>query len=305
MTTMHPGTRLTALRRFAMSITAFNVVGHLFLGFEQAPITPIVTVLVAYLVDLLMETLDARAHGRTPGYVGGWHQVVNFLLPSHIGALAVAMLLYGNSSLWPYIFAITLGVCTKYVLRIRIRGRLRHFLNPSNAGIAATLALFPWVGLAPPYHFTNETSGTLDWLLPLGILMAGTMLNAGLTGKLPLILGWAGGFAAQAVLRWALFDHALFAALLPMTGMAFVIFTNYMITDPGSTPTRPRNQFVFGAATAAVYGILVLNGVVFGFFFALVVVCALRGIVLVAATRGWTAPRVSTGGVAIAGGDPR
>ncbi|WP_093587771.1 hypothetical protein [Lentzea waywayandensis] len=300
-----PDKRLMALRRFAMSITAFNVIGHLVLGFEQSPITPITTVLVAYAVDLLLETLDARAHGRTPGYAGGWLKMLNFLLPSHIGGLAVAMLLYGNTSLWPYIFAVTAGISTKYVLRLRVRGRKRHFLNPSNAGIALTLVLFPWVGIAPPYHFTNEPTGAIDWILPLAILGAGTMINAKLTGKLPLILGWVGGFAAQAVLRWAVFDHALLAALLPMTGLAFVIFTNYMITDPGSTPRSRRNQVLFGLATAFTYGVLVLNGVVFGFFFALVIVCILRGAVLLTAELRSASAERATGRASLAGVDGR
>ncbi|MGQ0838122.1 enediyne biosynthesis protein UnbU [Actinokineospora sp.] len=285
-----PDRRIKALRRFAMSITAFTVLGHLLLGFEQSPVTPIVVVLAAYCVDLLMETVDARVCGRTPAYAGGLLPMANFLLPSHIGGLATAMLLYGNTSLWPYLFAVTVGVCSKYVLRIRVHGRPRHFLNPSNAGIALTLVLFPWVGIAPPYHFTNNTGGALDWLLPLAIMAAGTMLNVGLTGKAPLIAGWVLGFAGQAVVRWALLDHALVPALVPMTGLAFVIFTNYMITDPGSTPTAPCRQVLFGLTTAAVYGVLVSAGVVFGFFFALVITCALRGLGLALANRH-AAPR--------------
>jgi hypothetical protein len=291
--------RVRALRRFALSITLFTVAGHLVLGFEQSPITPVGAVLASYASALLLERLDSWAARRPCEYAGGAGAVATFLLPPHITALACAMLLYGNTSLWPYLFAVIVANSTKYVVRVRVRGRSRHFLNPSNAGIVATLLLFPWVGIAPPYHFTNFVTGTIDWLVPLAILALGTMLNAKLTGKTPLILGWVGGFAAQAVLRWLLFDHALVGALLPMTGVAFIIFTNYMITDPGTTPVRPRNQVVFGAVTALGYGLLVLSGVVFGLFFALAITCVLRGLVLVAAPRlnalravARTAPRV-------------
>ncbi|MFY7070557.1 enediyne biosynthesis protein UnbU [Nocardiopsis changdeensis] len=273
-------TRVMALRMFATSITVFTVLGHLLLGFEQAPVIPVVALLTGYAVDLLMETLGARAEGRAPGYAGGAGALVTYLLPTHIAGLACAMLLWGNESPWPYMFAVTVAVAGKHLIRIPVGGRLRHVLNPSNFGIAVTLVLFPWVGIAPPYHFTNNTSGTLDWLLPLGVLMAGTMLNVRLTGRWPLILGWVGGFAAQAVVRWLVLDHALVAALLPMTGLAFILFTNYMITDPGTTPSRPRNQVVFGVSVAAVYGLLVTWHIVFGLFFALVIVCALRGALL-------------------------
>jgi hypothetical protein len=272
--------RIKALRRFALSITVFNIVGHLFLGFEQSPITPIATVLASYAAALLMERLDSWAHQRAPEFAGGTGNLVTFLLPAHIAGLACAMLLWGNISLWPYLFAVVVANVGKYLVRIRIGGRLRHVLNPSNTGIALTLVLFPWVGIAPPYHFTNNVSGGVDWLLPLGVLMLGSMLNAKLTGRVPLILAWLGGFVAQAVVRWLVFDHALVGALLPMTGLAFILFTNYMITDPGTTPSRTRNQICFGLTAAAVYSVLVLSGISFGLFFALVITCGLRALVL-------------------------
>ncbi|WP_433272530.1 enediyne biosynthesis protein UnbU [Actinosynnema sp. CS-041913] len=277
--------RTKALARFATTITIFTVVGHLLLGFEQSPITPVVAVLTGYATVILFETLDAWAHDRRPGYAGGRRSMVVFLLPAHITALACAMLLWGNSSVWPYVFAVAVANGSKYLFRVRVRGKARHVFNPSNFGIAVVLVLFPWVGIAPPYQFTSNTVGALDWLLPLGILMFGTMLNVGLTGKWPLILAWVAGFAAQAVVRWAVLDHALLGALLPMTGLAFVLFTNYMITDPATSPLRVGNQVVFGLTTAAVYGVLVVSEVSFGLFFALVITCLLRGVVQYAAPR--------------------
>jgi hypothetical protein len=277
--------RVAALLRFAVSITAFTALGYLFFGFEQAPITPIVCLATGYGVALLLETIDSWAHGRRPDYAGGWRSLGVFLLPPHITALSCTILLYANSVLWPYVFAVAVGISCKYVFRFRTGGKMRHFLNPSNTGISLTLILFPWVGIAPPYHFTNWLHGTLAWLVPVGILMAGTMLNAKLTGKMPMILAWVLAFACQAVLRWAVVDQALIGALLPMTGVAFILYTNYMITDPGSTPTKRRSQIVFGVTVAVLYGILVVSGVVFGLFFALLITCVLRGVVLFAAAR--------------------
>ncbi|MFE2756021.1 enediyne biosynthesis protein UnbU [Actinosynnema sp. NPDC059335] len=271
--------RVQALTRFAVSITVFNIVGHAFLGFEQAPITPVVAALTSYAAALAFESLDAWAYRRRPEFAKGRRSFVVFLLPAHITGLATGMLMWGNSSLWPYIFAIVVGNGSKYVLRLRVRGRLRHVLNPSNTGISVALLLFPWVGIAPPYHFTSFTTGAIDWLLPLAVLGAGTMINAKLTGRMPLILGWLGAFVAQAVLRWLLLDHNLIGALGPMTGLAFILFTNYMITDPATTPPAWRDQVFFGVTTGVVYGILVVSGVSFGLFFALVITCVLRGLI--------------------------
>lgn len=275
--------RVKALTRFAVSISVLTVLGQAFLGFEQSPITPVVCVLASYASALAFEALDSWAYRRRPEYAGGGRKLFEFLLPPHITALACAMLLYGNADLWPYVFAVIVGNGSKYLFRVRVNGRLKHFLNPSNTGIAAALVLFHWVGIAPPYQFTNNYHVIVPWALPLGILMLGTMLNSKLTGKMPLILAWVAGFVAQAIVRWALGQTALISALMPLTGVAFILFTNYMITDPGSTPFARRGQIIFGLSTAAIYGVLLWNGVVFGLFFALVIACILRGLVLVTA----------------------
>lgn len=275
--------RTAALRRFAMSITAFNIIGHLLLGFEQAFITPIAAVLLAYAVELGLETIDARARRRPAKYLGGWVKLMDFLLPAHISALACAMLMYANARLEPVLLAVVIAITSKYLFRVTVldrsgRSSVRHVLNPSNFGIVAVLLLFPWVGIAPPYHFTEFVSGPVDWIIPLAILSAGTMLNAKLTGKMPLILGWVGGFVAQALIRTAVDGTSTWSALLVMTGTAFILYTNYMITDPGTTPVAPWRQVAFGVGTAVVYGLLVSLHIVFGLFFALSIVCAIRGV---------------------------
>ncbi len=282
-----PGTatdpRLSALRRFALSITAFTIAGHLWLGFEQSYLTPVAGVLSAYAVNLALEWLDCRLRGVPVRYAGGPGALVTFLLPAHISGLACAMLLYGNESVMPTVFASTVAVAGKYVLRIPAGRGYRHLLNPSNLGIAVTLLCFRWVAIAPPYQFTENVSGPLDWLIPLAVLASGLLINLKLTRRGPLIAGWLGGFALQAVLRAAFVGDALVPALLPATGFAFILFTTYMITDPATSPTRRPAQVAFGAATGLTYGALVLAHVTFGLFYALVLVCLARGLVALVA----------------------
>jgi hypothetical protein len=62
-----------------------------------------------------------------------------------------------------------------------------------------------------------------------------------------------------------------------MTGVAFILFTFYMVTDPATTPERPAAQVAFGASVAVLYSLLVMSHVVFGLFVALVIVCVGRG----------------------------
>ncbi|MFF4221460.1 enediyne biosynthesis protein UnbU [Streptomyces abikoensis] len=280
--------RSKALRRFALSITVLNIVGLTWLGFEQAYATPFVAVGTAYATELLLETVDAAARRRRPRYLGPFGKVLDFMLPAHITGLACSMLLYANDRLWPIAFAAAVGIGSKYAVRARVRGKPQHVLNPSNTGIVATLLIYDWVGIAPPYEFTEYPPGVLRWIIPFAVLVAGTMLNAKLTLKTPLLLGWAGGFVLQALLRAAFTDAWLPGALSPMTGVAFILYTNYMISDPGTTPFAPRRQFAFGLGIAAAYGALMVLHITFGLFFALAVVCVVRWVALV--TLPLTAP---------------
>jgi enediyne biosynthesis protein E5 len=156
----------------------------------------------------------------------------------------------------------------------------QHVFNPSNFGITLTLLLFPSVGLAPPYHFTENLTGADHWLLPGGILLSGIVVHALFTGRLPLCLAWLLGFIAQALVRSAMFDIPWHVPLMPMTSSAFVLFTLYMIPDPATTPLDWRYQVCFGVAVAACYGLLLSLHIVFGLFFALFLVCLVRGCLL-------------------------
>jgi hypothetical protein len=270
--------RLGGLRRFAVAITVLNILGHTFFGFEQAWAQPLVALATAYSVEVLLEFIDARCNRRAPRFSGGGaRKFVEFLLSAHITGLACAMLLYANDRLGPVVFASAVAICSKVVLRAPAGGGTRHFFNPSNFGITVTLLVFSWVSVAPPYQFTENMTGAGDWILPAVIVCSGTFLNARFTHRLPLIAAWLGGFVAQAALRSLFLETPLGAALVPMTGVAFILYTFYMVTDPATTPGGKRDQIAFGLSVAAVYGLLMVTHVVFGLFFALTIVCAFRG----------------------------
>lgn len=277
MTKQPADPRFEALWRFAIAITLLNLLGHTLFGFEQAWAQPLVALVTAYILEIGLELIDARAQRRPPRFGGGLRALVSFLLPAHITGLAVAMLLYANDRLLPISFATAVAIGSKAIFRIPTARGSQHFLNPSNFGITVTLLLFPWIGIAPPYHFTENLVGAGDWILPGLIVASGSFLNTRFTKKIPLILGWLVGFMIQALLRSLIFNSAFGAALLPMTGLAFVLFTFYMITDPGTTPFEPKAQLLFGGAVAALYGVLMSFHIVFGLFFALTLICMMRG----------------------------
>ncbi|MGW2248881.1 enediyne biosynthesis protein [Kitasatospora sp. NPDC001660] len=270
-----------ALRRFAISITIFNILGYTVLGFEQPWTWPLIALATAYSTEIALELVGAKAEGRRPRFLGnGLPGVLEFLYPSHITGLALNMLTYVNDRVFVMMFGVVFAVSAKWVLRVPVRGRLRHYMNPSNFGIAAILVLFPWASIAPPYHFTEHTNTPFSWLIVLGILMSGTILNAKLTGRTWLIAGWLSAFALQAVLRGLIFGTSIQGALAMMTGVAFVLFTNYMITDPGTTPSKPANQMAFGAGVALIYALFMVAHIAYGIFFATALTCLIRGLYL-------------------------
>jgi len=276
--------RLGGLSRFALAITILNVAGHLFLGFEQSWLTPLVSLVTAYGTELIGETVESRINGRPARYSGSFVDLVKFLLPAHISALAIGMLLYAAENVAAIAFAAATAMASKYVFRVIVgwgeggRPLFRHVLNPSNFGISVTLLLFPTVGIAPPYQFTENTSGIVDWILPLIIICTGSYLNTKATGRIPLIIAWVSAFALQAILRSSIHGTPLVAGLLPMTGFAFILFTFYMITDPATSPSKTASQVGFATAVAALYALFMELHIVFGMFYALTLVTATRGV---------------------------
>jgi hypothetical protein len=272
---------ITALRRFAISITLFNIAGYVFLGFEQPWTWPLVAIATGYTVELVLEKIGARVEGRPPRYAGnGFKGLVEFLFPAHITSIALNMLIYVNDRIWVMMFAVTLAVAAKWILRAPVKGKLKHYMNPSNFGILMVLVLFPWGSIAPPYHFTEGLNDWGSWILPGIIIITGTMLNAKLTGRMWLIFGWLSVFALQAVVRGLVFDTAIPGALAVMTGVAFILYTNYMVTDPGTTPSKPAAQFLFGAGVAVAYGAFMVMHIAYGLFLATALVCLIRGMFL-------------------------
>ena len=276
-----PNMRLFALWYFTTLMILWNVLGHTVLGFEQSWATPVTAVAVAIGLHILLEIIDARAKGRDLRFASSFGAFMNFLPPAIIPGFACGMLLYANERLWPVVFAVTLSFASKVILRAPVGGgRYQHIFNPSNFGVAATLLLFPAVGFAPPYHFTSNVRGLWDTGLPLAVLITGIIIHALFTGRLPLVAAWIAGFIAQGMYRAHLADAPLFVPLMPMTSAAFILFTLYMIPDPATTPLKPARQVLFGFSVAMVYGAIQMMHFVFGLFFALVTVCALRGLSL-------------------------
>ena len=272
--------RLAALRRFAITITVLNLLGHTILGFENSWAQMIVALLMAYFTEILLETVDAVANRKAVRFAGGVTNFIDFLLPAHISGMAVSMLLYCGDQLLPFAFASAVAIASKALFTVKVNNSERHFLNPSNTGIALTVLLFPTIAPIMPWQFTENLSSGWSSAFPVIVVALGTFMNWRYTRRMPLVLGWVLAFAIQGEFRCLINGLPLIVGLVPITGVSFVLFTFYMITDPGATPSDWREQVIFGASTAVVYCFLVLAHIGFAFFYALFIVSFCRGVLL-------------------------
>src|SRR5258708_18948667 len=282
--------RLKALKRFAISITALNIVGHAVLGFETSVRQIFVAAATAYAVELILQAIGDWSQGQRPAFMGnGFNGLVVFLLPAHITGFAISMLLFAHDELLPYVLASAAAITSKAIFTVTVRGKPRHFLNPSNMGLVASILIYTKIGLAAPYQFTEQLAGLLYVILPCFILYTGSLLNGKLTRKMPLILAWVGAFILQAVVRHLLFGTWLSASLAPITGVPFVIFTFYMVTDPATSPMGTRGQIAFGILLGVIYGILMVLHQPFTLIVSLLILCIGRGATLYLFERGFFA----------------
>ncbi len=277
--------RLAGLRRFAVAISVLNILGHTVLGSSsrghswrsrwRAP-TPSSCF---WSSSTRGSTTGHPASAAT--FAPGWTSCCR---PISRG-LPAGMLIYANDQLWPFAFAAATAISSKALIRMSIKGSMRHVFNPSNLGITVTLLLFPMGrrGAALPVHREARRGGRL-----------GGPGDPGLPRDIP----------EPALHQADSADRRVARVLHPAGGGAHLL--PRCPDDPGADADHRRRvpslhvlhghrsrddakldggQIIYGASVAIVYSLLVVFHIVFGLFFALTIVCSLRAIALYVAER--------------------
>ena len=91
-------------------------------------------------------------------------------------------------------------------------------------------------------------------------------------GRLHICLTYVTAFAVLAAARAALTDVPFLASLAPITGPMYQLFIFFMITDPRTTVSRARGQYIVVLLVALVEMLLRLNGVIYAPLYALFLV---------------------------------
>ncbi|MBV9121281.1 MAG: RnfABCDGE type electron transport complex subunit D [Chloroflexi bacterium] len=178
-------------------------------------------------VDLLLKSMRGRAEFPDSALLTGW---------------IAAMVLSPAVPLGIPILAAAVAVTSKNLLR----GKRGHFLNPAAVGLLVIGVLMSteqswWGGL-----------GDLPSIGIVAALVSGWFI-AERVNKLPTVLAFLGVYIGLLTLGTIVGNPASFADAFrePMTGAA-VYFACFMLTDPPTSPARPRDQVWFAVIAAVV-----------------------------------------------------
>ena len=251
--------------------TTFNILGQTVLGFAILPSQIICAVITCSGWDMLFH--------RT--FYGKW------IIPKSglISGLGLALLLRGPGY-YPFLFAGTLAIASKHLLKIRGK----HIWNPTAFGI--TLALL-WV---PGTTFISSQwgrSAAIVWvILNLGMLIMYRVrrFDVVIAFSSAYFLSWLTWVLTNG---YGLNDYAFWRAYnLAMTPAA-LIFTFFMITDPRTSPATRVGRIIYCFATAILAVWFTVNGqpgLFYGFFIVLAFVPLLDWLLVGRSLRSYLPP---------------
>lgn len=165
--------------------------------------------------------------------------------------LIVAMILSPHEP-W-YVAAVTavVGVLSKYALRVKSA----NVFNPAALALVVTFYIFDtgqsWWGALP-----ELPTAALTVLFATGIYIANRV------NKMPAVLAFLGAHFLLFTITSFVSDAARVAELYREPDLhAALFFAFFMVTDPPTSPPKPRDQLVFGVITAVVsYAVFELVG---------------------------------------------
>lgn len=142
-----------------------------------------------------------------------------------------------------------LAVNSKYLFR----SRWANIFNPAAIALVASYFLFAsgqsWWGALP------------DLPLPfIAVLLAAVIFIARRVNKLPMLLVFTGAYFALFTFVAFIGDPAQVAEVFRVPNVnATLFFAGFMLTDPPTSPARPRDQVVYGLIVAFASVILYLS----------------------------------------------
>lgn len=153
-----------------------------------------------------------------------------------LSALIVAMVLSPHEPWWVVMVTALVAVGSKYLLRA---GKANLF-NPAALGLVATFYVF---------HTAQSWWGAMPEVSPLwiGLLVAVGVFTVQRVNKIPVVLAFLGTYYALFALAAFVGEPALVSEVYRTPDVqAALFFAFFMVTDPPTSPPRPRDHVIYG-----------------------------------------------------------
>lgn len=233
------GLARTGIRRddprlpFAGILTVYAVLGCTWFGFNRNPTQILLTVVAGCLMDMTFHWLF-RGH--------------TLLLPlsAYISSVSIALLLNYSHNYYLLFLPVFFCIGSKYVFTFRGR----HVFNPSLFGLVSALVLGGGLfSPAPAYQWGGSV------LVAAFIVTAALALFFYRLQRGALIASFLLFYSLQVLLRAYITRWHLPAEVLvlgTLSAPTFYLFTFYMMTDPKTSPAKPRQQVFWALAIVLV-----------------------------------------------------
>jgi enediyne biosynthesis protein E5 len=186
-----------------------------------------------------------------------------FIVPlSGIVSSCGTFILISGPYLWPTFLCGLLGSYSKHFFRFNDK----HWFNPVNIGALATLFYFREYAQNGASTFSGNV-----YMIPYLIILGLTLTYC--ANRIIVSLSYVGVFFA---IHFAFLRDSLPLNASAMMSPPFMLYVFFMISDPKTSPSKLKNQILFGALLAVVESYLRYSRILNSPLWALVIVCALR-----------------------------
>lgn len=246
---------------FAGLLTLYCILGFLFFGFNRTPSQMFFIMGSGAVLDVALTWLVRR------------EKVLP--LSAWISCASLAILLNYSKHSAILFLPVLLAIGSKHLLTFEGR----HVFNPSMFGVSVSLLVGGEVITAAPAYQWAGSSLTVTFFL----ITAALLLFVLRIGRGWLVVSFFLFYALNTGIRAWIMRHHLPAEMLfigTLTTPPFYLFSLYMITDPGTSPKKPGMQVLIAFAIAAVDLALHAKESVYTFFYAALIVGAVRYFIL-------------------------
>lgn len=227
-------------------ITGILLAAHLSFGILGSYPKLITAIVASFAAELILHRV----------IVGSWRD----LSSAYISGISVGILIR-SPYLWAFAFCSIISIASKYVLRYKGR----HIWNPSNFGVVMMLFMVPQSVAVLSIQWGNNM-----WAMLL-IWIVGSISIYRLR-RFHICATYVISFMVFALFRSWVTGDPLLAEISPITGPMYQLFTFFMITDPKTTVSSKKGQYLVVVMIAFVEMIFRFYEAVYAPFYALFIV---------------------------------